>query len=137
MVRSIFFGLLAVLVLGSAVNASQRESPEQRYAREAVAELRRSTMLVTECERTFLRFWRAYTGPGQRGLVRTPEFDAIGDYFGWGALSSASLLEEAERVCARQTGARGAYVVLVLKEREDAKQRRLEKLRHAERIIGY
>ena len=137
MVRLLLSLILVAALGGTSVLASQRESAEQRFAREAVAELRRTTMLVTECERTFLRFWRAYVGPGQQGLVRTPDFDAMGDYFGWGALSSAPLLEEAEHVCARQTGARGAYVVLVLKEREDAKQRRLEKLRHAERIIGY
>ena len=137
MARLLVSLVMVAVFSGSMAGAAQRESAEQRAAREAVAELRRSTQLVTECERTFLRFWRVYVGPGRKGLVRTPDFDAMGDYFGYGALVSAPLLAEAEQVCARQTGARGAYVVLVLKEREDAKRKRQEKLRHAERIIGY
>ncbi len=132
--------LFAILVLLGAMptpSHADRLSADQIHARDAFAELRRSTALVTDCERAFLSFWRVYIGAGRKGLVRTPAFAAAGDYFGYGSLASAPLLENAEAVCERQTGARGDLVVLVLKEREDAKWRRQKKLKHAERIIGY
>ena len=128
------------MMLGGLVqvsHANERESAEKRHAREAVRTLRRQSMLPSECEAAFQRFWRVYIGPGSKALVKTPALHEAGDYFGYGSKQSEPLLLEAEHVCARQTGARGDLVLLVLKERADRKWRRLQKLKHAERIIGY
>lgn len=134
------FATVFSLVLGCLVFPSfavDQESAAQRHARDAVKTLRQRSALPSECETVFLKFWRVFVGPGPKGMVKTPTLQRDGEYFGFGSITSEPLLEEAERVCARQTGARGDLVVLVLKEREHKKWRRLKKLQHAERIIGY
>lgn len=114
-----------------------RESAEQRFAREAVRQLRASTFLVTRCERAFLSFWRHYTSKGPKGLIVDPTGNTEEPYFGYGNIEAAPLLEVAQDECEAETGARGDLVVRVLKERENKKWRRAQKLEHAERIIGY
>lgn len=131
--------LVLGLMLGGLVqvgHANERESAEQRHAREAVRVLRRQSILPSECEAAFQKFWRVYVGPGPKALVKTPALHESGEYFGYGSKQSEPLLLEAEDVCAQQTGARGDLVLLVLKERADRKWRRAKRLQHAERIVG-
>ena len=133
-----------LLVTLSALGASYpapadvvRESPEQQFAREAVRQLRASTFLVTRCERAFLSFWRSYKSKGPKGLIADPSGNTEDPYFGYGNIEAAPLLEFAQYECETETGARGDLVVRVLKERENKKWLRAQKLQHAERIIGY
>lgn len=132
-----FAVLLAVSTPASANSDITRESPEQRFAREAVQALRESTFLLTPCESAFLDFWRIYISDGPKTLIKEPSGNPEEPYFGYGNAKAAPLLEIAQYECEAATGARGDLVVRVLKEREKKKWQRAQKLQHAERIIGY
>ena len=137
MSRWLFSCAVLPALLIAPPGASAWESAAEKEARRAVADLRAQSALPSNCERAFTTFWRVYTGPGDRGLVHAPAGPEVGDYFGYGVVDSEPLLVQAQEVCARETGARGDLVARVLKERENRKWRRQQRLKHAERIIGY
>lgn len=141
MIRTAGLLLAAAILAGTPARAGQAgpEAPEMRMAREAVAEMRQSSVLPTPCERAFGAFWRVFEEPGDepgaQGLVRDGSGPGEGQVFGYGNTAAQPLLREAGRICAAETDAPGDLVLRILREAALEKRERRLRIEEAHRLI--
>ena len=132
--RHLAAAALAVFMTSGGAAVANEEAYEA--AEEAIRAFRDDTFLLTPCERAFSRFWRAYRAGKERALVFEITPFGAREYFGRGNPASEPLLVTARDVCSDQIGRPAGMVLRVLRDRERQKEKRVERIRHAERFVS-